>query len=313
MADINIYWVRHGYSCANYVRDNEKTFFNPFPHTNVKDPRLHAKGVEEAVKLAEIFKSKNIMFDLICSSQLYRAIQTAQTISDELGIKDKVLVLPQICEEAWKNIKSINTDDNIPYRYLYNKLDLVDKLDGLDYSQYYPNYEYFIKYVIAYLRSYLIYKYKEEKVFNIVIVTHSHFLKHIFGEKLENCEYILQRNVKSYRDKIYEIMSTYKISFEEAKEKLHKDKKYKIYSYIKPGIKTDIKINEVGGCKDLDPVLHKALTNKYLQESKFKKSKTKSKSKSKSKSKTKTKKSKTKSKTKTKKSKTKTKKSKTKH
>lgn len=167
------------------------------------------------------------MFDLICSSQLYRAIQTAQTISDELGIKDKVLVLPQICEEAWKNIKSINTDDNIPYRYLYNKLDLVDKLDGLDYSQYYPNYEYFIKYVIAYLRSYLIYKYKEEKVFNIVIVTHSHFLKHIFGEKLENCEYILQRNVKSYRDKIYEIMSTYKISFEEAKEKLHKDKNIK--------------------------------------------------------------------------------------
>ena len=121
MADINIYWVRHGYSCANYSRDNEKTIFNLFPHTNVKDPRLHSKGLEEAEKLAEFFKSEKIMFDLICSSQLYRAIQTAQTISKSLKISDKVLdkvlgkvlVLPQICEEAWKNMKSINTDDNI--------------------------------------------------------------------------------------------------------------------------------------------------------------------------------------------------------
>ena len=298
MADINIYWVRHGYSCANYSRDNEKTIFNLFPHTNVKDPRLHSKGLEEAEKLAEFFKSEKIMFDLICSSQLYRAIQTAQTISKSLKISDKVLVLPQICEEAWKNMKSTNTDDNIPYRYLYNKL------DELDYSQYYPNYEYFINIVIVYLRSHLIDKYKEQRVFNIVIVTHSHFLKNIFGEKLENCEYILQENVLSYRDKIYEIMSTYKKSFKEAKENLHKDERYKIYSYIKPGIKTIIKINEVGGCKDLDPVLNKALTNKYLQESRFKKSKTKSKTKTKTKTKTKSK-TKTKTKSKTKKSKTK--------
>jgi broad specificity phosphatase PhoE len=68
MTQINIYWVRHGYLCANYTRDHEKTWYNRFPHTFVKDPKLHTKGILDAQQLSQYLNLTE--FDLICSSQL---------------------------------------------------------------------------------------------------------------------------------------------------------------------------------------------------------------------------------------------------
>jgi broad specificity phosphatase PhoE len=89
---INIYWVRHGYSCANYIKKmNEVYKYNPFrlieltEHTRVPDPKLHIVGREQAQQLAEIFNNEGINTDLICSSQLLRAIETAQTLYNRLN------------------------------------------------------------------------------------------------------------------------------------------------------------------------------------------------------------------------------------
>jgi broad specificity phosphatase PhoE len=170
---INIYWVRHGYSCANYTRDNENSWHNPFAHTRVPDPKLHIVGREQAQQLAEIFNNEGINTDLICSSQLLRAIETAQTLLyNRLNTvtNNKIMILPQICEEGY-------TDDNIPYRFINNIIPKgTIQLDRLDYEKYYPSYEYFLRNVLVSLKDYLMSQNVRQE-YNIIIVSHSHFLK----------------------------------------------------------------------------------------------------------------------------------------
>ena len=290
---INIYWVRHGFSCANYIKKKNEGSYNPFKlieHTSVKDPKLHIVGREQAQQLAQEFNENNIKIDLVCSSQLLRAIETAQTLYNRLDTcSGEIMILPQICEKG-------NTDDNKPYRFINNTIPIhTIQLENLDYKSYYPNYEYFLRNVLVSLKNYLISK-KVIQEYNIIIVSHSSFLKSIFNIKLNNCEYILEKNALDNHKEIIELSNEIKSkswfgnsSFEEAKKLIfEKNKNNYIYIPKKP-VETFTQIEEEGGCEDSD------------KDFGFK-SKTKSKTKSK-KSKTKSKKSKTKSKTKSKKSK----------
>ena len=300
---INIYWVRHGFSCANYIKKKNEGSYNPFKlieHTSVKDPKLHIVGREQAQQLAEEFNKNNIKIDLVCSSQLLRAIETAQTLYNRLDTcSGEIMILPQICETG-------NTDDNKPYRFINGKKPSgTTQLENLDYKSYYPNYEYFLRNVLVSLKNYLISK-KVIQEYNIIIVSHSSFLKSIFNIKLNNCEYILEKNALNNHKEIIELSNEIKSkswfgnsSFEEAKKLIfEKNKNNYIYIPKKP-VKTFTQIEEEGGCEDSD------------KDFGFK---SKTKSKTKTKTKTKSKKSKTKSKTKSKKSKkSKTKKSKTKY
>jgi broad specificity phosphatase PhoE len=227
---LNIYWVRHGYSCANYVRDNESGFFNPFAHTRVPDPRLHDVGKEQAQQLAEFLNRKQISFDLICSSQLSRAIETSETLYNRLDnvSDDKILILPNICEKG-------NTLDNIPYRYILDiKPKYTEELIGLDYTDYKPDYKFFMNNILIKIKEYLEEKRKEKELnnyeYNIIIVSHSSFLKSIFGIKLSNCQYILEKDVFQNRENINKkIKKGY--SFEDAKEFVLKTYKNN-YNYI---------------------------------------------------------------------------------
>jgi len=277
--EINIYWVRHGYSCANYIKKkNEKSYnlFKRIAHTRVKDPKLHIVGREQAQKLAEIFNNKGINTDLICSSQLLRAIETAQTLYNRLDtvtIK-KIMILPQICEEGF-----IETDDNIPYNFIDNKIPKETiQLDGLDYKKYYPSYEYFLRNVLVSLKDYLMsQEYSQE--YNIIIVSHSHFLKTIFGKKLNNCQYILEKNSLYNRNEIIKLSNEIERKskslfgdassyFKDAK-KIFFEKNKKNYIFGEPEFETFNKTEEEGGCKDFE----------FKSKTKTKKSKSKTKSK----------------------------------
>ena len=81
--NLNIYWIRHGFSCANYVKATSWIPFS-FSHTFIPDPKLHCDGIRQAKKLGKWFSRENIKFDLICSSMLLRAMQTAFLIKDEM-------------------------------------------------------------------------------------------------------------------------------------------------------------------------------------------------------------------------------------
>ena len=173
---INIYWVRHGYSCANFVRDTEKTWYNRWPHTFVKDPKLHYVGVEQAQQLAQDLISTGVKFDLVCSSQLRRAMETSKKLISILNLKeDKVLVLPHINEEG-------NTDDNIPSRFINGKKPIfIDNLLNKVELEPLSDYKSFIKNVIIPLKDRLLLEYSKDYTYNVIIVSHTHFLEKIYS------------------------------------------------------------------------------------------------------------------------------------
>ena len=122
---LNIYWIRHGFSCANYVK---ATSWVPFSHTFIPDPKLHCDGVEQAMKLGKYFKRINVKFDLICSSMLLRAMQTALLIKNEIDEKQKLYVLPYIAEKG-------STVDNIP-KWIHTQYKPIEyeEIGGLHYN-----------------------------------------------------------------------------------------------------------------------------------------------------------------------------------
>jgi hypothetical protein len=206
---LNIIWIRHGYSCANRKRDENKSknFFKRIledKHYNIPDPQLHEIGIEQAKDLAENFNKKFLgKIDLICSSELLRSIETAQVFSTHLddskkssNLSDKVLILPFINEKT-----TSSTEDNIPTKifkkcsgsiiappiaYCKNDpnllfLDIPTKY--YEDSQFFTDYKKFRKILLPELQKSLVFFYGKKEHYNIVIVCHSHYLKNNLGLK----------------------------------------------------------------------------------------------------------------------------------
>lgn len=72
---MKLYFVRHGESAANLLMK--------FSNSGVKHP-LTERGIEQAQILAE--RLADLPFEIICTSPVLRAIQTAQIISKKLGV-----------------------------------------------------------------------------------------------------------------------------------------------------------------------------------------------------------------------------------
>jgi probable phosphoglycerate mutase len=72
---MKLYFVRHGESVANLLRE--------FSNSGVKHP-LTETGVEQAWTLAQ--KLRNIPFEIIYSSPVLRAMQTAQILSEQIQV-----------------------------------------------------------------------------------------------------------------------------------------------------------------------------------------------------------------------------------
>ena len=109
--NVNFIWVRHGLSCSNtaseYYRRKTKDYYlgkfvkqftfhqNKWSH----DSDLTPYGIEQAKKVGKIY---NKPIDLLCSSNLVRAIGTASYIGENIQLNDeenrKVFVLPHISE-----------------------------------------------------------------------------------------------------------------------------------------------------------------------------------------------------------------------
>ena len=217
--NVNLFWVRHGYSCANKSKDNWNPFFKL-----ISDPILHERGIEQAVELGKKMREtrKHINIDLFCSSQLRRAIETSKILYDEYDKKTKplspypkILILPHINEEdTWPD----NTPNSLYNFHIQNQKDQKDQKDQKfsDYTeepfktplQYSLNYKSDYKSFENNILSLLIEKaLKHQQILptdvgkrllwpsftvNIVIVSHSSFLKDVFGIKLDNCQVIHQ-------------------------------------------------------------------------------------------------------------------------
>ena len=70
--------VRHGQS-----EWNAKNLF-----TGWKDPNLTDLGIQEAIRAGELLETRNLNFDLMFTSDLFRAQETGRLILEQINQKD---------------------------------------------------------------------------------------------------------------------------------------------------------------------------------------------------------------------------------
>lgn len=191
--ECNIYWIRHGQSCANIHKKTHAFRFNP----NLTDT-----GIQISKNIGKKFKENySIKPDLVLSSNLKRTMETAQSMFPlneiysvpyigELGkgLDNKVPSLATLK-------KYFNTNINLSY---WQNLQQYTKLK-INNKQFIPNYEKFINWLAKSIRCEGWDQYFEEvmlfpfrmfnkelrrkKKINIFIVTHSKFIKKYISNK----------------------------------------------------------------------------------------------------------------------------------
>ena len=94
--------VRHGQS-----EWNKKNLF-----TGWKDPKLTARGVEEAIKAGDELKGSGYSFDKMYTSELFRAQETGRIILDRMGL-DSIEVIKDLSlnERNYGDLAGLNKDD----------------------------------------------------------------------------------------------------------------------------------------------------------------------------------------------------------
>ena len=102
MTKSNLILVRHGQS-----EWNKKNLF-----TGWKDPSLTELGVKEAIKAGELLKSKGVNFDIMFTSDLFRAQETGRLILEEMNQTDITVVKNvSLNERNYGDLAGLNKDD----------------------------------------------------------------------------------------------------------------------------------------------------------------------------------------------------------
>lgn len=182
-----VYYIRHGYSCANYAR-NIATGVKKMLHAHslLPDPPLHTLGIQQAVALgrdiAEWQKS-GATVDALVTSQLYRAIQTGLLLRSQLDSAPVFHVVPHLAEKGW-------TSDNQPNK-IFQLTDEMIQREELDFmvdrsKDRASDVQAFEDGPLRQLFLQLHQKDKTQRTFHVFVVSHSTLLKDTFGTKLDN-------------------------------------------------------------------------------------------------------------------------------
>lgn len=70
-----MYFIRHGFSCANVTHNGHGKGSGVLNHAVYLDPMLSDTGVEDSKSMQKV--TKKMKYDIVCSSTLNRAIETA--------------------------------------------------------------------------------------------------------------------------------------------------------------------------------------------------------------------------------------------
>lgn len=183
---VNIYYIRHGYSCANIVKTQNQNKKIARSHTFYKDPELSTIGIKHTQSAKEFIEDSKVKFDIIASSPLLRAIQTANILFKDQIIEDGLYIFPYVLEKS----SPIRTPDNT-VKFLKD-LNKIEKIVGIpkhnlkDYSTFgdgrkISNINLFTTWLGQYLCTllYSLKKYHKEEI-NIALVTHGGFMRDNF-------------------------------------------------------------------------------------------------------------------------------------
>jgi 2,3-bisphosphoglycerate-dependent phosphoglycerate mutase len=98
----NLVLVRHGQS-----EWNKKNLF-----TGWKDPELTDLGIEEAIKAGKLLKTKEMKFDIMFTSDLFRAQETGRLILENMNQLDIPVIKNQsLNERNYGDLAGLNKDD----------------------------------------------------------------------------------------------------------------------------------------------------------------------------------------------------------
>ena len=94
--------VRHGQS-----EWNAKNLF-----TGWKDPKLTDLGIQEAIKAGDLLETRNLKFDLMFTSDLFRAQETGRLILKQMNQTDiQVIEDPSLNERNYGDLAGLNKDE----------------------------------------------------------------------------------------------------------------------------------------------------------------------------------------------------------
>ena len=94
--------VRHGQS-----EWNAKNLF-----TGWKDPQLTDLGIQEAIRAGELLETRNLNFDLMFTSDLFRAQETGRLILEQINQKDIEIIEDQsLNERNYGDLAGLNKDE----------------------------------------------------------------------------------------------------------------------------------------------------------------------------------------------------------
>jgi broad specificity phosphatase PhoE len=184
MSIVNLYWVRHAFSCAN-ILEHKGPVANIMRPIVTIDPALTSAGVEQskALNVELINGSIPNKFDIVLCSNLKRAMETAMFAFD--NVNTLIYVVPYISEARNPYTFGIDSEnapltaDELEKYYLTIEdqfkikvnFDLLKKLDNN--GQMSPNYDNFIKIVLSQVLN----KLENNTIYNVAVVSHSHFIK----------------------------------------------------------------------------------------------------------------------------------------
>ena len=102
MKKSNLVLVRHGQS-----EWNKKNLF-----TGWKDPKLTELGIEEAIMAGNLLKLRNMEFDIMFTSDLFRAQETGRLILEQMD-QSSILTIKDQClnERNYGELAGLNKDD----------------------------------------------------------------------------------------------------------------------------------------------------------------------------------------------------------
>ena len=94
--------VRHGQS-----EWNAKNLF-----TGWKDPKLTDLGIQEAIKTGDLLETRNLKFDLMFTSDLFRAQETGRLILEQMNQTDIQVIEDQsLNERNYGDLAGLNKDE----------------------------------------------------------------------------------------------------------------------------------------------------------------------------------------------------------
>ena len=134
---VQIDWIRHGFSCANAMSAfDADTVWSVITQWEVKrnkytsDAKLTDVGISQAQVLNKQFFKRYGKFDMICCSQLRRAMETANEVFS--GIGGDIFVLPYVCEIRNIALRAIGSNgSSIPTDWKVRRAEVSDKFNWI--------------------------------------------------------------------------------------------------------------------------------------------------------------------------------------